>query len=149
MSETSSPAGVATIEELLALAELEGIEVYELRGRGFDRSDALSFEEGYAINAAVNTALDQLKTRFMMTFSATAGEYYVDMAVRYALNPPATVPQDVSVEFAERVGIMAAFPFMREHVYNLASRLGHPLPVLGLLHQGQFRLTPDQQSEGA
>ena len=143
MSDSSPPIEVLTIQDLLGLVELQGIEVYELRGRGIDRADAAEFEEGYAISAAVNAAPDQIKTRFMLTFSAVNGESYVDMAVRYALAVPASVPQAISVEFAERVGIMAAFPFLREHVYNLASRLGHSIPVLGLIQQGQFTLTPD------
>jgi hypothetical protein len=60
-----------------------------------------------------------------MTFHAAAGEYRVDLAVRYRIEEQGLqIPPAATVDFAERVGVMAAFPFLRENIYNIASRLG-------------------------
>jgi len=141
--DSQLPRAAEDIHELLALVTLDGLEVYELRGRGIDRSDVDAFEENFQIRAAVNLEPEQLKTRFMTTFFAEVGEYYVDLAARYVLSEPRSIPSALAIEFAEKVGIMAAYPFVREHVFNLASRLGHPIPVLGMILQGQMRLEPD------
>lgn len=147
MTDPTALVEVDSVHALLGLAELQGVEVYELRGRELVRPEDADFHEGFVITAAIDAAPDQIKTRFMLTFSSAVGEYYVNLAVRYVFSVPALVPKAVAVEFAEKVGIMTAFPFLREHVYNLASRLGHSVPVLGLLKQGQLTLTNDVRAD--
>lgn len=139
-TEASPRPPIETAQDLLAVVELDGIEVYELSGRGIDRGSE-DYEENYDIKVAVNLTPEFLKTRFNMTFHAVVGEYRVDLAVRYRIEEEGLeIPRPATVDFAERVGVMAAFPFLRENIYNIASRLGDPIPVLGLVRQGQFKL---------
>ncbi len=147
MSEDREPVEVEDAKQLLQYVELDGIETYEVRSRLVSReASEEEFEEGYQIKAGIRFEPDLVRTRFTLTFDATTAEFVVDMAVRYRLETNVTVPQAVAVEFAERVGVMAAWPFLREHIFALATRLGVPVPVLGLLRQGDFSLTPDEPS---
>lgn len=134
---------VEDARELLSHVELVGIELYELRARATTRENVAEFEEAYEIKAAVNNEPGTLRTRFTLTFNAKDAEYVVDLAPRYDLADGIEVPQTVAVEFVEKVGIMAAFPFLRENLFGLATRMGRPVPVLGIVRQGDFRLTPD------
>lgn len=144
MTDAPAVLTVETAQALLEVVELEGIETYELSGIGVARENVDEFKESYEIKVAVNATEEAIRTRFVMTFEATNGRYKVDLAVRYKIEREGVrVSPAASVEFAEKVGVMAAFPFLRENVYNLATRLGHPVPVLGLVRQGQFQLTPD------
>ena len=143
-AEQPSSRVIESAQDLLAVVELDGIEVYEVSGRGIDRGSVDDYEETYDIKVAVNVSPEYLKTRFTMTFNAAVGEYRVDLAVRYRIEEQGLqIPPAATVDFAERVGVMAAFPFLRENIYNIASRLGDPIPVLGLVRQGQFKLEMD------
>ena len=144
-SDAPTQHTIESAQDLLAVVELDGIEVYEVSGRGVDRGAVDDYEENYDIKVAVNVTPEFLKTRFNMTFNAAVGEYRVDLAVRYRIEEKGlTIPPAATVDFAERVGVMAAFPFLRENIYNIASRLGDPIPVLGLVRQGQFKLEMEQ-----
>jgi hypothetical protein len=129
MTKPAAPETVEDVQALLQIIELEGIETYEIRGIGINRG-VEDFEETYAIKAAVNVGPEFLHTRFTLTFESKSGQYIVDLAVRYRIEKEnVVIPQAITVELAERVGIMAAFPFLREQLYGLATRLGHPVPV--------------------
>lgn len=141
MSGNSEAVSVSDAKHLLEHAELDGIETYEVSARLVERGEG--FEEGYLIKAGIVFDPSALRTRFTLTFSAAAADFTVDLAVKYRLDEAVIVGQEVAVEFAEKVGVMAAWPFLREHVFGLASRIGQPVPVLGLLRQGEFTLTPD------
>lgn len=143
-AEQPSSRVIESAQDLLEVVELDGIEVYEISGRGVDHGSVEGFEETYDIKVAVNVTSEYLKTRFTMTFNAAVGEYRVDLAARYRIEEQGLdIPRAATVDFAERVGVMAAFPFLRENIYNIASRLGDPIPVLGLVRQGQFKLEMD------
>lgn len=142
MSKKSEAVTVSDAKQLLEYVELEGIETYEVSARLVERAEG--FEEDYFIKAGIRFDSDALRTRFTLTFSAAAADFTADLAVKYRLDEDVTVGRQVAVEFAEKVGVMAAWPFLREHVFGLASRIGQPVPVLGLLRQGEFSLTPDE-----
>lgn len=144
MSDSESVT-LEKVEDLLGVVDLQGVEVYEIRGRGVERTEGETAEDGYTIKAAVMASDSDVKTRFMLTFKASGGEYFVDLAMRYGYTSvfEGGVPQEIAVEFTERVGVMAAFPFLREQIHGIATRLGHPVPVLGLIRQGQFNLSID------
>lgn len=55
-----------------------------------------------------------------------------DVAVTYAKSQPIEVTEDHMAEFISRVALANVYPFMRQHVYDLSSRLGSPL-TLGLM----------------
>ncbi|MEF2977282.1 hypothetical protein [Subtercola sp. YIM 133946] len=134
---------ITDIEALVESIDIDGIEVYEIVARGVAREDE-GFEDRSAISGAVRHERGFLWIRFVYKFEATAGEYSVDIAARYVLSQETHIDQAVIIEFAERVAFMTVYPFIRETVFSMASRLGHPAPILGLVKQGDFSL---QQGE--
>lgn len=143
MSKKQSPS-ISDARDLLDHVNLEGIEVYELVARGIRRDNAEGHEDVVKIQAQAMNVDSTLRTRFTLTYSAVSADYKVDLAARYALTQPLQLKDEVISEFVERVGIMAAYPYLREHLFNLASRLGEPMPVLGILRQGDFRLQSEE-----
>jgi hypothetical protein len=141
----TEPTGqIVEIEDLLEIVDLTAIDLYELRAKTITRDPDAEFEDQYTLAVALGGQENRYITRFTLTFEAGPGEYFVDLGVVYTLDKPATVPQNIGIEFVEKVSAMAAYPFLREHVYSLASRMGHPRPVLGLMKQGQFRMSQDE-----
>lgn len=77
---------------------------------------------------------------FRMTIDAGDGQLVDTVSVTYTRPTDEEIPDPVQNEFVERVAIMTAFPYLREGIQALGSRLEFdPIPVLPILKQGQFR----------
>lgn len=140
MSATE-PREIEDTVELLEYIDLEGVEIYELHGIGVeDRGE--EYAEGYEIQAAINSEPGVFKARFTMKVHARGADYRTDLALRYGFSEPVSFSPEIAVDFTERVAFMSAYPFLRESAHTTATRMGHPVPVLGLIKQGEFKLTP-------
>ncbi|ANA85502.1 hypothetical protein PBI_BLUEBERRY_40 [Gordonia phage Blueberry] len=127
-------------DQLLDATELVDVRFYEVHG---ERNDSEG-DPKWFIRVLTNQADSQLQLRFRLQLSGSGATYTADAAAVYVLKEPvAEVPDDVVREFAERVGIFAAFPYLRAAIGNLASQLGLERPVLPMLRQGMVRLSPD------
>jgi hypothetical protein len=60
------------------------------------------------------------------------------------------LPQDSPylTQFGADVATMAAYPYIREALQGLASRLDLPNFTLGLLHRSELSLEPEPEAEG-
>jgi hypothetical protein len=149
MTHLDEPRTLQCVEDLLEVVELVAFETYEIHGVSSGKPAGAELEGRYDIQASFGREDDNLKFRFTLTFTFDLGQYKVDMASVYKLSEPVTIPEAINVEFAERVAFMAVFPFLREHVFGIATRLQHPTPVLGLVRQGGFKLTADEAAPAA
>ena len=64
----------------------------------------------------------------------------VAVSTVYNRDDDVEVPDDVRRDFVARVAVMTAFPYIREGVQSMATRLAVDVPTLGLLKQGQVVL---------
>ena len=149
MTNYIEPRTLKHVEELLDVVELVAFETYEIHGVSTGKPAGTEVESHYGIQASFERDDDNLKFRFTLTFNVDLGQYKVDMASVYKLSEQVTIPEAVNVEFAERVAFMAVYPFIREHVFGIATRLQHPIPVLGLVRQGGFKLAANEPSPPA
>lgn len=61
-------------------------------------------------------------------------------------HPPREIPEDVRLEFANLVGIMALLPFMREAVADMTRKVvGHPV-IMPMIKTGDIRFEGDAGS---
>jgi hypothetical protein len=137
---------VSSAVELLPLIELTAITTYEVRGARVTRE-----EQGVSgaddLQVLVRGGDDSLETRVRMQVLTEEAELLADVGATYSFSEPLELPQEVVAEFVERVGVMAAFPYLREAIHTTATRLGVNVPVLGLLRSGSFSLNLAKQQD--
>ncbi|CAN5754422.1 hypothetical protein BH24ACT4_BH24ACT4_02800 [soil metagenome] len=72
-------------------------------------------------------------------------EYLVDAEARYVVSEPVVIESAVQLEFAERVGVMAVYPFLRASLLDLSTRLGAGRAVLPIIRGGNLKLHPNDE----
>lgn len=142
MSDKVELRRIADARELLEVAELTGVIVYEIHGRRNDPGEVVDDELRQELKVMARGDENRLETRIHMRQHTDDAALLADIGVEYTLSEPCDVSESVLHEFVERVGVMAVFPFLRESLVTTASRLGVNAPVLGLLHAGSFRVDP-------
>lgn len=141
---------VSDIHHLVKIVEIVEVRTYVasamrkmIRDAG-EASDEVSTE----LDFMERHSATQVECRFKMTVEVPEATYVADIGAIYELAEPIEPTQDLIAEFAERIGFMSVFPYLREAISGLATRLNLPAPVLGIVRPGDFRITsPNGSSE--
>ncbi|GAA2540754.1 hypothetical protein GCM10009860_21940 [Microbacterium mitrae] len=127
--------------ELVEHVSLSQIRVYETgsRAKSYDdlEASAVNFNLGYA----ERTEGRELEDRFRFVVETPSTDYLFELGAIYTLDLDAEIPQDVRIDFAERVGFMALFPYLREYLTSSAARLNRPGPLLDFVRPGDMKIT--------
>ena len=145
-TEGSTPRPVEDIGALVQLVELKAVVTFGLSAVR-EESEVTAPEQELAYMHRVSA--EQLESRFQLAVRTPDAKLNADIAVRYDFDEPLAPTEGVLLEFAERVGVMAAFPFLREAIFTLAARLGVDAPVIGLLKAGEVHFGAAGASETA
>lgn len=143
-------AVLTTIADLVGAVELKQVVSYKLTAERV-RNDVESVGSASRdLDARVRVDERQLETRFTMTVEAPGARYLADIGTIYEFTTPVVLPLPTHVveDFVGHVGIMAAFPYLREAVSSLAARLGAEIPVLGLIRRGEMTFGVDGSTVG-
>lgn len=89
---------------------------------------------------------ETFEIRPVLTLETGAARLLVDLSLIYKHSEPIQVDAAVRQEFLTRVGIMSAWPYLREGVQTQAAKIQVPPPVIGLLRAGQFDLEKDDEA---
>ena len=132
-------------------AALEDVYCNEERGRRVQWSEQdLKDRSLPEISSSMGIVTDgnAVHFRFRTIYSDVSAEYVADWAAAFTLPDESEVNNSVLQEFAEKVAFFSVYPFTRASIYGSAARLNQPIPVLGLVRQGQFErgveLSPEQ-----
>jgi hypothetical protein len=142
----------ADVAEFVANVDLEDIYCLEERARLILWTDEQL--EGRTLpensNAmGISRGDNQFRFRFRTVFTDRTAEYVADWEAFFALPEPAEVSDELLREFAQRVGFFSVYPYIRASIYGCASRLNQPIPVLGIVRQGEFELGDIMSTEEA
>jgi hypothetical protein len=142
---------VSDIGDLLALIDLTGVRTFEVSGRLLEHEDTPDSEEKQDAQVLVRETSEELLVRVRLTIQTADAQLVADCASIFELKEPdaeesVEIEADLKREFAERVGVMAVYPFLRESIFTTAARLQVAAPVLGLLKVGQFSLAPNSDT---
>jgi hypothetical protein len=152
--EATEEPRVVDVVDLLQLVELTEVHFYEISGRRRvqDTSDGDSSDEVDAeavipaapghpsISVMMRSSPTFIEVRTRLALLHEGVEFAVDAAALYRTQVPVAYTEDLRTEFAERVGVMALWPFLREALHTHAAKLRTTLPLLGLLRAGQVDL---------
>ncbi|MCS6559090.1 hypothetical protein NYQ31_11835 [Curtobacterium flaccumfaciens] len=142
---------IDTVEQLVEFAELQDIQCFEERGRRVSWTDderaSRSFPE-IDSSMGIEIGPHRVNYRVRMLYTDVEAEYIADWVAVVTIPDEHTVSADAAHEYGDRVAFFAVYPYIRASIYGSASRLNQPVPVLGVVRQGQFergdRLSQDE-----
>ena len=142
MSE--SPRVITSARELLELTRLADIVWYELSGRRFSDDDLEGLgagnDEEAPLQVLARSSDEQVEVRVRTTAQSSSARFSVDVGAIFDLAMPVEVDADAMKEFVQRVGVMAAYPFVREGLFSVAARMRVEAPLLQLLQANTMNL---------
>jgi hypothetical protein len=127
---------IESIEDLVAAVELTDIEFYELSARsraGFGDDVGSEADTDPTFELKVLHKEKKYKVRLRVSISTTYGDVVADAGIVYELANDARIPHGIGLDFANRVGIMALLPYVRESIHSLTSKAfgqGLLMPVM-------------------
>lgn len=142
---TANARVITDVVELLSYVDLTDIAHYEVSGVRRQSDPEEGFEPGVRDpQVMVRNQDGKLETRVRLAVETNEARLVADIAAIYALTEPLELPDDVTSEFLERVGIMAVYPYLRAAIHGSAAQIGVDAPVLGLLRSGSIAVHPDE-----
>jgi len=147
-----APRPVQTIGELMDLANLSDMTVYELSGQRLEPADddppvevPSGNEPGDApMQVFVRHDPERIQVRVRIEAQSPEALFVADIAAEFHLSAPVSAPEEVLREFVERVGVMAAYPYLRESLHSTAARMRLTPPLLQLLKANRVRMVQDE-----
>lgn len=148
MDEEENFRDIESIEELVALVHLVEVRPYEISARAVappsDEPGEIDINVEYSEFHTDRNLID----RFKFTARTEDAEYVTDLAAVYESEVPVRVPTPIRLDFAERIGFMSAFPFIRESLSTSAARLLRRAPLLDLMRPGDLKIDGDSAMAG-
>jgi hypothetical protein len=86
----------------------------------------------------------EFEVRIKANVGGNGGRYVADAGAVFTLATTGKIEDGIVREFAEKVGVMAVYPYIRAAVSQTAASLGLDRPVLPLLRAGAVTLTQDK-----
>ncbi len=139
--ETAETRTYTDIHDLVDHAELVDVRFYEVAALRKD-----SDEGRFSIQVISRIELAEMEIRCLAAVDGGGAQYKVDAGAVFSLDPPGVVVPEIAREFAEKVGVMAVYPYVRSAVNDLGSQLGADRPTLPLLRSGDVRLNEQEKS---
>ncbi|MBO9046716.1 hypothetical protein JG550_000849 [Curtobacterium flaccumfaciens pv. flaccumfaciens] len=138
---------ISTAKDLLDVGELSGVRVHAFSAErvagATAPNDSEEAEQSIQVQIGQNPGL--VEVRVQLELKTAAANYRAEAASQYRFPSEYEVSERVAREFAEAVGVMAVYPYLRELVQSSSARLSLPPVTLPLLRQGAINLTPDNE----
>jgi hypothetical protein len=133
----TDPRSVSDLAEAISVLDFVDIIVYESRGQrrdgGFtDLLDDAPEQPGTAqlrMDVRVSDSPDALAIRAQCLAASPDVVVAYDAAVIYRKTEPVALERPTSEAFVSNVGIVALYPFLREGIHEVSSRLGFPIKL--------------------
>ncbi|AXQ63903.1 hypothetical protein SEA_HORUS_51 [Gordonia phage Horus] len=98
----------------------------------------------YTLQVLTRVDGTQFEVRCKTTVVGGGAKYLGDAGAIFTLAEERKIPDEVAQEFAEKVGVMAVYPYLRAAITQLGAQLAVERPVLPLLRSGDVQLTADE-----
>ncbi|MEU7483548.1 hypothetical protein [Streptomyces sp. NPDC042319] len=129
-----------SLEELVAVAELQGVTFIEVTGCRPDFEGVTpvktSREEGDSephMKVWHRAGDGQIEVRCRLTIGTADSRFVADAVAQFAIAAALPEEEELQRAFTERVGIAVVYPYLRESVQQLAQKLDVDVPVLSLI----------------
>lgn len=149
----------ADIHALVAASQLEAISFLELSARRANEEaphDQVLEEESYDVDPEFTLEIgrgqngDRFRIRIRTEIEATPGAITVDAAAEYALADLSLsdIPNEVMLDFVNRVAIFAVIPYLRQGIADMTQRVfGTPI-TMPMYRAGELFFTEPEHPAG-
>ncbi|MEW5013319.1 hypothetical protein NAI87_05860 [Clavibacter michiganensis subsp. michiganensis] len=141
-------ADVKDAQELLGLGHLVDVRVLRfgsaLKAEPDEGLDDDAVDTSVKVNIVNHPGV--LQVTMDMEVHTRGADYTVVGATQFHFDSAYELSEEVAREFAERVGVMAIYPYLREAIQSFSTRLTQTPITLPLLGQGQIDLKADNSA---
>lgn len=132
--------------------ELTNIEYYEVSARSVVAKSTpepkVEGDKAYHFEAGLQTQQfhenEKFAIRLITQTHVPNGVATVDVGAVYELNPARELSEELLVEFANLVGVMALVPYIRERTHELTAYLKQPV-VLPIIRAGELNFSLSEE----
>ncbi|MHA7146748.1 hypothetical protein ACX80U_18735 [Arthrobacter sp. TmT3-37] len=142
-----TPVPIESIEQMVNEVALSSIDYFELSARskaGFGDDIGADENQPPEIKLTIQGIAGKFRVRLHVFVAAALGEVVVDLAVTYDLDEKYEVPQDIGVDFANRVGVMALLPYVREAIHSQTSKVFGEGLLMPILRAGDLEFSQEE-----
>lgn len=153
---SEAPSREQLLREVVPHLELTGVHFLELGARRLDyQPDAddlppvlaeLDETDVAEMGVAARQTDEQLLVRVQGGINTDNVHVRITAAATFAKLQPVVLDGPTTSVFIEKVAIMAIYPFIRQAVHDMSSRLGSPA-TLHLLRAGQVAMTDEEYEQ--
>lgn len=148
-----SPVKVGSALELLQLGiEIEGVTFYSLSASlSEDIEGEVPAPEDIVPTYGLKTSFGSKSVgiRLVTRVMSSVGTIEVDVAVTYRITVPVSLDEEVVLEFANEVGVMALLPYVREAISTLSARVFGNAVLMPILMRGDLVFNRPQDGESS
>ena len=129
---------MADVAELLQLVELKAVTFNEVSAQRTETE-----EESNQFRMDVSSLVgedDSITVRCRATVEGAGASYVASADGLFSVAERVHIDEPVLLDFVERVGVMAVYPYLRTAISDLSARIGRKTPVLRLLRPGDVKL---------
>lgn len=134
--QSSEAIKYADVREVLEQSELTDVIVYELQASRIGEA----VEPQYSMQVLTRLDGTEFEIRCKVEAQGQGGQYLADAGAVFTLESEGLIEEGTQRQFAEKVGVMAVYPYLRSSISQLAASLGLDRPVLPLLRAGGVSL---------
>ncbi|PPH98176.1 hypothetical protein C5C56_11230 [Rathayibacter sp. AY1D1] len=147
MSEVLSEADLAAVHELINSSQLDRVDFHELSARRVadTNTENRTADDDGNLNLGVQQRIDETSfgVRLNASVSFTAGEATVSVAAEYSLKSDYKPSKRTLQIFCNEVAIMTVFPYLREGMSSITTRVFGEAIYLPVAERGTISVDVD------
>lgn len=91
----------------------------------------------------------EIGIRLSVLLDLGVGRINVDALVNYVADQPVAMTEETRLEFANKVGVMALLPYIRQATADLSQRVFGEVIMMPVIRAGELSFGPDADDEGS
>lgn len=152
MTDGTEPRIVTSAAELISDigVTIQSVTFFNLSATLNEEDDATRLDEiSPSYGLRVRSEGNELAVRLATTLEVGLGTIIVDVAITYTLNADAQYNEEVGLEFANEVGIMALLPYVRQAIADLSQRVLGEIVLMPVMPRGSLWFSEDDRDPGS
>jgi len=142
--EYSEQDAIRDLQGLARRADLREIVTYKLVAERQENGIESMADAEHKIRVMFRNEDRVLESRFIYTVIAPEARYIADVSGIFEAEADVELTEALISEFISEIALMVVFPYLREAITSLASRLGAEVPLIGFIRRGELRFGPQQ-----
>lgn len=135
---------VTDVAELVNLVQLSDIFLVELRAARLEDTRLPTPEKEIPVANQIfqRTTESEIEIRLISTVENELARFSADVVVQYTKLEEFDATDDALQDFTRRVGLMAGYPYIREAISDLSTKLRTPTITMSIVRPDDIKFSP-------